>query len=172
MLIQQGRDDVSFALVMGSGKRDVIRLKAPTNKDRVEWVATLSRARKETLQARESSGAASHARRPSARDSGDYNDNRTSAYINYNDNRASVYSTQSTGSGRSRRISRAYSDYAPSVQSPVAQYSGQQQAFSPVGAPPTLPPRPPSSGDMLDPVYDDAHSYAGTRGHNLYNHEF
>lgn len=62
LTLQQGRDDVSFALVIAyGGKHDQVRLKAPSSRERVEWIASISKARKECLAARQAAKRQSRA---------------------------------------------------------------------------------------------------------------
>lgn len=182
---------MSFGL--GVGNNDVVRLRAPSNKERVDWIAVLSKARREAVDARRDAVAAmggrpvsvsSDPRRPaSVRSRSDSLQPReswehrrpVSGYGGYEDPQ--------------RRPSSAYGYEAPSgppVQAaqrprPVSTYEFRPELDRPpqrtrTPPPPARSPPPRSGPDYVTSypgqrVYDEAHSYAG-KGENMYNHEF
>lgn len=55
--LQQGRDDVSFSVVISYARKlDTMRLRALSNRDRVDWIGVLSRAKRECIAARTAAG--------------------------------------------------------------------------------------------------------------------
>ncbi|KAL1409574.1 hypothetical protein Q8F55_003565 [Vanrija albida] len=180
--VRNGRDDVSFALGVGS---DVIRLKAPSNKERIEWIAMLSKARRDAVDARRDAGGAVPAssvrsRSDSVQPRDSREQRRQSNYGGYDEQRRQ---SNYGGYDEQRRPTSGYGfDDAPA---PRLSYDAPAQP-----APPRRPvsgyeyraeldkhtPAPPPRPDYVQSypgqrVYDDAHTYAG-RGENMYNHEF
>jgi hypothetical protein len=187
---------VSFALVIPRGQgADTVRIKAPSNKERVEWIRALSKAKTDAADARRAAALGDRdrerAQRPQTRPSHARTSSRASAlsipgdaYAGgglYNDARPSPSRT-SRYSGDNYNTSRDGYDGATSYSNGYGARpaSGHEGSLSPPvprrperlaspQAPPPLPRRPsrPEAHGEGQEVYD----YSGHKS-SMYDHEF
>ncbi|BEJ13329.1 hypothetical protein CspHIS471_0305030 [Cutaneotrichosporon sp. HIS471] len=184
----QGKDDVSFALVIPRGQGgDTVRIKAPSNKERIEWITALSKAKNDAADTRRA--AALTERRTSAPEretrtrpnhsraslsvGGEYG---PSSYNLSSNNRSSSYndrlppshnpynSSSDPRSGYDRK-----SSLNGSLASPQVPHSPQRLA--PSSSPPPLPPR---SQPKIPEAHGEGQEVYGSSGQktSMYDHEF
>lgn len=193
---------MSFALQIPRGQgADTVRLKAPSNKERVEWIGLLSRAKRdcadarraaalgpwhdsdsEREQARErraSRASASHRRTSSTADQISGYLNRPASMMSTGSGRpGSVYSTHSTS-----HYDEAMFSMSPPAARQMAEPRPQRYSGTTTGsfAPPPLPPRRSPTPEMAPPLpprntqtQREGQEVYDVSGHkaSMYDHEF